>query len=128
MFSETLLPGGSFPPTNSKTKDATTTKLCTVKVSHVSTKNQQLDFLNFHFSIVCSYCSIVCLIIKSGQNWSKFQNNFYYENETHRIDNPFNENSKNIISLAMEALISGEGRLENLGKMAKNRETYCYAN
>ena len=30
--------------------------------------------------------------------------------------------------MAREALISGKGRPENLGKMAKNRETYCYAN
>ena len=35
---------------------------------------------------------------------------------------------KNIIFVATEALISREGWPENLGKMAKNRETYCYAN
>ena len=51
-----------------------------------------------------------------------------YENEIHRVDSPFNNNSKNIIVLAREALILGEGRPENLGKMAKNRETYCYPN
>ena len=51
-----------------------------------------------------------------------------YENEIHLVDSPFNEDSKNIIFLTKEALISGEGRPENLGKMAKNRETYCYAN
>ena len=28
----------------------------------------------------------------------------------------------------MEALISGEGQLENLGKMGNNRDNYCYAN
>ena len=27
-----------------------------------------------------------------------------------------------------EALISGEGRPENLGKMGNNRDIYCYAN
>ena len=27
-----------------------------------------------------------------------------------------------------EALISGEGRPENLREMVKNRETYCYVN
>ena len=42
-----------------------------------------------------------------------------YENETHRMDSPFNENSKNIIFLAREALISGEERPENLGKWPK---------
>ena len=51
-----------------------------------------------------------------------------YEIEIHRVDSPFNEDSKNIIVLASEALISGEGRPKNLGKMAKNRDTYCYAN
>ena len=129
MFSETLVPkGGHFdPPINSKTKDATTTKLCTVIVRHISTKNQQLDFPNFYCSIVCSYCSIACLIIKSGSKMIKISN-ASYESEIHRVDNPFNEDSKNIIILAREALISGEGRPENLRKMAKNRETYCYAN
>ena len=29
---------------------------------------------------------------------------------------------------AREALISGEGRLKNLGEMAKNSEIYCYIN
>ena len=50
-----------------------------------------------------------------------------FENEIHRVDNPFNEDSK-IYFFAREALISREGGPENLGKMAKNRETYCYAN
>ena len=132
MFSETLVPkGGSFwtppPRTNSKTKDAMTKKHCTVIVPHISTKNQQLDFSNFHCSIVCSYCSIACLIIKSGSKMVKISN-ASYENEIHRLDSPFNEDSENIIYLAKEALISGKGRLENLEKMAKNRETYCYAN
>ena len=54
--------------------------------------------------------------------------NASYENEIHMVDSPFKEDSKNMIFLAREALISGEGQPENLGKMAKNRETYCYAN
>ena len=54
--------------------------------------------------------------------------NTSYENEIHRVDSLSIEDSKNIIFLAREALISGEGRPENLGKMAKNREIYCYAN
>ena len=51
-----------------------------------------------------------------------------YENEIHRVDSPFNEDSKNIIFFASEALISRERRPRNLGKVAKNGETYCYAN
>ena len=51
-----------------------------------------------------------------------------YENEIPRVDSPFNEDFKNIIFLAREALILGKGWLEKLGKMAKTRETYCYGN
>ena len=54
--------------------------------------------------------------------------NASYENEIHRVDSPFNEDSKNITFLTREPQISGEGRPEKLWKMAKNRETYCYAN
>ena len=54
--------------------------------------------------------------------------NASYENEIHRVDSPFNEDSKNIIFLARETLISEKKRPENLGKMVKNRESYCYAN
>ena len=42
-----------------------------------------------------------------------------YENEINRVRSPFNEDSKYIIFLARESLISGDGRPENLGKMAK---------
>ena len=43
------------------------------------------------------------------------------------VDSLFNEDPENII-LSMEALISGKGQLENLGKMGNNRDIYCYAN
>ena len=48
-------------------------------------------------------------------------------NEIHVVDSPFNEDPKNII-FSREALISGEGRPKNLGKMGNNRDIYCYAN
>ena len=114
------LKGGHFDPspTNSKTKDATRTKLCTVIVRQISTKNQQLDFSNFHYSIVCSYCSIWCLIIKSGSKMIK-TSNASYETEIHMVDSPFSEDSKNIFFFTREALTSGEGRPEILGKMVK---------
>ena len=48
--------------------------------------------------------------------------NASYENEIHKVDSPFNEDSKNIFFLTREALIVGEGLPEYLGKMAKNRE------
>ena len=40
--------------------------------------------------------------------------NASYENEIHSLDCSFNEDSKNIFILAREALISGEGRPENV--------------
>ena len=49
--------------------------------------------------------------------------NTSYENEIHRVGG-----FQNINVFARDALISEEGRPENLGKMAKNRETYCYVN
>ena len=52
--------------------------------------------------------------------------NASYENESHLVDSPFNKDSKNIILLAREALILGEGRPGYLGKMAKNRKAYRY--
>ena len=53
--------------------------------------------------------------------------NIFYENEIHRVDSPFNEDSKSIF-FGQGGPNFGEGRPENLGKMTKNRETYCYAN
>ena len=47
----------------------------------------------------------------------KFSSSFKL-NEIHRVDSPFNEDPKNIIFVSREALNSGEGRLENLGKWA----------
>ena len=86
-MSETLVPkgGGHFDPhSNSKTKDDTRTKICTVIVRHISTKNQQLDFSDSHCSIVCSYCSIWCLIIESGSKMVKISD-ASYENEIHMV-------------------------------------------
>ena len=82
-----LMPKGGIilTPTNSKIKDATIMKLCIVIVHHISTKNQQLDFPNFHCSIVHSYCSIWYLIIKSGSKMVK-SSNASNENEIHRVD------------------------------------------
>ena len=42
-----------------------------------------------------------------------------FENEIHMVDSAFNDDSKNISFFAREALISGEGRSENLGKWSK---------
>ena len=44
----------------------------------------------------------------------KFSSSFKL-NKIHRLDSPFNQDPKNII-FSREALISGKGRPENLGK------------
>ena len=54
----------------------------------------------------------------------KFSSSFKL-NEIHKVDSPFNEDPK---FFSREALISGEGREENLGKMGNNRDIYYYAN
>ena len=48
----------------------------------------------------------------------KFSSSFK-SNEIHIVDSSFNEDPKNII-FSRKALISGEGRPENLGKMGNN--------
>ena len=53
----------------------------------------------------------------------KFSSSF----KLNEIHSHFNKDHKNII-FSREALISGEGRLENLGKMGNNRDIYCDAN
>ena len=123
-----LVPKGGviLTPTNSKIKDATSMKLCTVIVRHISTKNQQLDFPNFHCSIVHSYCSIWCLIIKSGSKMVKISN-ASNENKIHRVDS-LSMRIPKIYFFARVAQILEEGWPKNLKKMAKNKETYCYAN
>ena len=45
--------------------------------------------------------------------------NASYENEIHRVDSPFNEDSKTILFFGRKALISGKGLLEKLGKWPK---------
>ena len=50
----------------------------------------------------------------------KFSSSFKL-NEIHRVDSPFNEDPKNVIFFR-EAIISGEGWSENLGKMGNNRD------
>ena len=41
------------------------------------------------------------------------------ENEIHSVYSPSNEDSKNIIFLVRESIISGEGQRDNLGKWLK---------
>ena len=58
--------GGHFDPlANSETKEATTMKLCTVIAYYNTSITKKLKFLNCNFSIVCGYCSVLCLTVKS---------------------------------------------------------------
>ena len=51
-----------------------------------------------------------------------------YENEIHRVDSPFNENSKNIYFFGQGSPNFGGGMAGKSKEMAKSRKTYCYAN
>ena len=53
--------------------------------------------------------------------------NASYENEIHRVDSPFNEDSKNIIFCQRDPNFGGEtaGKFRENGQ---NKETYCYVN
>ena len=61
----------------SETKEATTMKLCTVITYHNTIITKQMKFLNSHCSIVCGYCSVLCLttksIVKNDQIFKFFQ-------------------------------------------------------
>ena len=66
---EALISGEGRPeiltlPANSETKEARTMKLCTVIAYYITSITKQLKFLNSHCSVVCSYCSVVYLIVK----------------------------------------------------------------
>ena len=99
-------------------------KLCTAIAYYKTGITKQLKFLNSHCSIVCGYCYVLCLMAKSKL---KNDQSSFKLNEIHTVDSPFNEDPKNII-FSRKALISGEGRPENLRKMGNNRDIYCYAN
>ena len=58
----------SPPPANSETEEARTVKLFTVIAYYITSITKELKFLNSHCSIVCSYCSDVCLIAKWAKN------------------------------------------------------------
>ena len=84
------------PPTNSETKEARTVKPCTVIAYYITSITKQLKFLNIHCSIVCSYCSVVCLIAKNGLKMIEFSSSLKLH-EIHMVYSPFNEHPKNII-------------------------------
>ena len=70
-------------------------KLCTVIAYYITTITKQLKFLIFHCSIVCSYCSVVCLIAKSELKSAQIFK-FFKLNEIYIVDSPFNKDPQNI--------------------------------
>ena len=88
--------GGHFdPPANSETKEARTMTLCTVIAYYNTSITKQLKYLNSYCSIICGYCSVLCLIAESKLKMIKFSSSFKL-NEIHKVDSPFNEDPKNI--------------------------------
>ena len=83
-------------PANSETKEARTMKLCTVIAYYITSITKQLKFLNDHCSIVCSYCSVVCLIAKNELKMIEFSSSLKL-NQIHIVDSPFNEDPKKIV-------------------------------
>ena len=94
--------------TNSETKEARTIKLCTVIAYYITIITKQLKFLNSHRSIVCSYCSVMCLIAKSELKSQIFK--FFKLNEIHTVDSPFNEDPENIFSQESSNVGGRDGR------------------
>ena len=87
---------------------------------------KQMKFLNSHCSIVCGYCSVLCLMAKSKlKNDQIFK--FFQIKRNHIVDSPFNEDPKNIFFFQGD-LNFGGGTAGNFGKMDNNRDIYCYAN
>ena len=96
-------------------------KFCRLVFYHIATVKQQMKLLNSHSSIVHSHCSIVCLITKMGKRIVEISSSSQ-ENEIHRVDSPFNEDSKTITVFPGKALSLEEGQLEKLEKIGNNRD------
>ena len=96
MFFVTLRGVILTSPVNSETKEARTMKLCTVIAYYITSITKEMKFLNFHCSIVCSYCSVVCLIEKSELKSAQIFK-FFRLNGIYIVDSPFNKDPQNII-------------------------------
>ena len=74
-------------------------KLSTIKIYYIyynTNMTKQLKFLKCHFSIVCCYCSVLCLMAKNNLKMIKFSSSFKL-NEIYTADSPFNEDPKTIL-------------------------------
>ena len=107
MFFVTLRGAILTSPVNSETKETRTMKLRTVIAYYITGITKQLKFLNFHCTIVCSYCSVVCLIAKSELKSAQIFK-FFKLNEIYIVDSPFNKDHKNIIFFQGGSYFGGE--------------------
>ena len=101
-------------------------KLCTVIAYYITSMTNQLKFLNSHCSIVCSYCSVGCLVAKNELKMIKFSSSFKL-NEIHIVDSSFNEDPKNINVSPVRPQFQGR-TAEKFREMGNNRGIYCHAN
>ena len=83
------------PPANSETKEARTMKLSTVIAYYITSMFKLLKFLNSYWSIVYSYCSVVCLIAKNELKMIEFSSSLKL-NKIHTVDSSLSEGPKNI--------------------------------
>ena len=85
MFFVTLRIKGVIltPHANSETKEARTMDLCTVIAYYNTSITKQLNFLNSHCSIVCGYCSVLCLMAKSKQKNDQIFKFFQIKRNSH---------------------------------------------
>ena len=92
-------------------------KLFTVIAYYITGITKQLEFLNFHCSIVCGYCFVVCLIAKNELKMIEFSS-FFKLNEIHIVDGPFNKDL---------SFFEG-GTVEKLRENGQYMDIYCSAN
>ena len=70
-------------------------KLCTVIAYYITSITKQLKFLNSQCSIVCSYCSAVCLVAKNEPTNDQIFKFFQIKRNSHsRL--PFQRGSQTI--------------------------------
>ena len=101
-------------------------KLFTVITNYKTSITKQLTFLNSHYSIVCGYCSVLCLMAKSKLKMIKFSSSFKL-NQIHKVESPFNKDPKNILCFQGGPKFMG-GTAGKFREISNNRDICCYAN
>ena len=100
-------------------------KLCTVIAYYKTSITEQLKCLNSYYSIVCCYCSVLCLMAKRKLKYDQFFKFFQIKRNSHSC--LFNEDPKNIIFFQGGPNFGG-GTAGKFREIDNNRDIYCYAN